>query len=89
MLRMLLRAVLAVLALAAPVRAWAEYPDKPVRLIVPYPAGGSADLPARIYAEGLQRKLGKPFVVENRAGAAGAIGTEAVIRAAPDGYTLY
>ena len=89
MVRLLLGAVLTGPSLVAPDCVWAEYPDKPVRLIVPYPAGGSADLPARIYAEGLQRKLGKPFVVENRAGAAGAIGTEAVIRAAPDGYTLY
>jgi tripartite-type tricarboxylate transporter receptor subunit TctC len=56
---------------------------------VPYPAGGSADLPARLYAEGLQRKLGKPFVVENRAGAAGTIGAEAVVRATADGYTIY
>jgi len=77
------------LALAAGVHPASAYPDRPVRLVVPYPAGGSADLPARILAEGLQRKLGKPFVVENRVGAAGAIGTEVVARAAPDGYTLY
>lgn len=69
--------------------AQAAWPEKPVRLIVPYPAGGSADLPARIYAEGLQRKLGKPFVVENRVGASGTIGAEASVRAAPDGYTIY
>jgi tripartite-type tricarboxylate transporter receptor subunit TctC len=69
--------------------AFAEYPDKPVRLVVPYPGGGSADLPARIYGEGLSRKLGQPFVIENRAGAAAAVGAEVVARAAPDGYTLY
>jgi len=82
-------AVLAALTAIAPTQARAQYPEKPVKLIVPYPAGGAADLPARIYAEGLQRKLGKPFVVDNRVGAAGAIGTEAAVRAAPDGYTLY
>jgi len=69
--------------------AAAEWPEKPVRLIVPYPAGGAADLPARIMSEGLQRKLGKPVVVENRAGAAGQIGTESAVRAQPDGYTFY
>ena len=82
-------ALIAVLTLVGMTSHVQAYPDKPVRLIVPYPAGGSADLPARILAEGLQRKLGKPFIVENRVGAAGAIGAEAVTRAAPDGYTLY
>lgn len=84
---------LAALALAATAlfvqAALAAWPEKPVKLLVPYPAGGAADLPARIMAEGLQRKLGKPFIVENKSGAAGAIGTEAAIRSAPDGYTIY
>lgn len=88
MLRLLFGAAVAVAALVtAPVLA--AYPEKPVKLIVPYPAGGAADLPARIVAEGLQRKLGKPFIVENKSGAAGAIGTEAAIRSTADGYTLY
>lgn len=87
LIRAALLAAAALACLAGP--ASAVYPDRPVKLIVPYPAGGSADLPARIYAEGLQRKLGKPFIVENRVGAAGAIGTEVVVRAPADGYTIY
>jgi tripartite-type tricarboxylate transporter receptor subunit TctC len=69
--------------------AQAAWPEKPVKLVVPYPAGGAADLPARVVADGLQRKFGKPFIVENRAGAAGQVGTESVVRATPDGYTIY
>jgi len=88
MLRFMLGAVLTAMTLFA-VPARASYPERPVKLVVPYPAGGAADLPARIVAEGLQRKLGKPFVVENKSGAAGAIGTEAAIRSPADGYTLY
>ena len=65
-----------------------DYPTKPVRLIVPFPAGGSSDVVARFIAQGLSEKLGQQFVVENRAGAAGNLGTDAVAKAAPDGYTL-
>ena len=88
---MLLRAAIVAfgLLLSTANTALADWPDKPVRLIVPYPAGGAADLPARAVAEGLQRKFRQPFIVENRAGAAGQIGTEQVVRATPDGYTIY
>jgi tripartite-type tricarboxylate transporter receptor subunit TctC len=65
-----------------------EYPARPVKVIVPFPAGGSADILARLIAQGLGDKLGQQFVVENRAGAAGNLGTDAVAKAAPDGYTL-
>ena len=87
MIRRLLTAF--VVLVAATGVASAQWPEKPVRLIVPYPAGGAADLPARTMAEGLTRKLGKPFVIENRAGAAGQIGTEQAVRSTPDGYTFY
>src|SRR5450631_967751 len=65
------------------------YPTRPVRIIVGFPAGGANDLHARLIAEWLSKQFNRSFIVENRAGAAGNIGTEAVVRAAPDGYTLY
>lgn len=66
----------------------ADYPNRPVRIIVGYPAGGATDILARIFAQYLSEKLGQQFIVENRAGAGNNLGTEAVVRAAPDGYTL-
>src|SRR3954470_18248655 len=74
------------LALAAP--AAAEYPDKPVRLIIPFPPGGSNDVVGRLVANQLSEKLGHKVFVDNRGGAVGVLGTEAAAAAAPDGYTL-
>jgi tripartite-type tricarboxylate transporter receptor subunit TctC len=65
-----------------------SYPDKPVRVVVPFPAGGAADIVARQVAQGLAANLGAQFIVDNRAGAGGAIGADAVARAQPDGYAL-
>src|SRR5262245_43041420 len=69
--------------------AWAQaYPTRPVRLIIGYPPGGAADITARLMDQWLSERLGQPFVIENRPGANGNIGTEAVVRAPADGYTL-
>lgn len=91
-IRLAPRALLAVgalmLAAFAAVPAYAAYPDKPVRIVVSYPAGGTNDLLARLIAGRLTEKLGVSFFVENRAGASGSIGTLSVARSAPDGYTL-
>jgi tripartite-type tricarboxylate transporter receptor subunit TctC len=69
--------------------AWAQiYPARPVRMIVSFPAGNASDIIARLMAQSLSERLGQQFVVENRPGAGGSIGTEVVVRAPPDGYTL-
>ena len=64
------------------------YPTRPVRIIVPYAPGSGADITARLMGQWLSERLGQPFVIENRPGAGGNVGTEAAVRAAPDGYTL-
>ena len=74
--------------LAAGPAAAQGWPDRPVKLIVPYPPGGNVDGAARIIVDQLQLALGQPFIIENRAGAGGLVGAESVARAAPDGYTL-
>ena len=79
---------LALAGLAAGVARASDYPARPVTLIVPYAAGGTADILARIVAETLGEKLGKSFVVENKPGASGMLGCNTVAKATPDGYTL-
>src|SRR5262249_31535612 len=69
--------------------AWAQtYPTRPVRFLVPFPAGGPSDVLAGLYGQKLSQRWNQPVVVENRVGATGTVGTEAVVRAPPDGYTL-
>ncbi len=83
-----IRAALAVLLLSFTAVAHAQWPAKPVRFIVPFPAGGSTDVVGRLIAEHLRQGLGQSFVIDNRAGAGGTTGSDAVAKAAPDGYTM-
>ncbi|HTK02048.1 MAG TPA: tripartite tricarboxylate transporter substrate binding protein [Bordetella sp.] len=80
--------MLAAIPQAAMAGGVGDYPNRPVRIIVPYPAGGSTDILTRLLAKGLTQRWGQAVVVENRGGASGIIGTEAAARSEPDGYTL-
>ena len=87
-IRMLTLTLAAVLAIAVPREGHAQYPDRPLKLILPFPAGGAVDIVARLVAQKIADDLGKPVIIENKAGAGGIIATDAVAKAASDGYTL-
>jgi tripartite-type tricarboxylate transporter receptor subunit TctC len=84
------RCLLLACALCCGAAAWGgEYPERPVRLIIPFPPGGASDFGGRLVAAGLTDILGQQFVVDNRGGASGLIATELAVRSQPDGYTLF
>jgi tripartite-type tricarboxylate transporter receptor subunit TctC len=83
-----LAASAAALPISARIARAQAYPSRPVRLIAPFAAGGTSDTVARLMGQWLSERLGQPFVIEDRPGAGSNIGTEAVVRASPDGYTL-
>jgi tripartite-type tricarboxylate transporter receptor subunit TctC len=85
----MLRRLLVLLAACAPLAAQAQYPSKPVRIVLQFPAGGLADTVIRVLANPLSQSLGQPVVVDNKPGADGGIAGETVKNAAPDGYTLF
>src|SRR5205823_1175045 len=83
-----LAAFVSLFAAATAVSRAQDYPTQPVRLVVPFPAGGGTDALARWFSKGLEDRLGQPFVVENRAGAGTTLGAGYVATATPDGYTI-
>jgi tripartite-type tricarboxylate transporter receptor subunit TctC len=85
--RVLLAASLAT-PLAPPARSQGQWPERPVRVVVPWPPGGSTDVLARLVAEQMQARLGQPFLIENRPGAGGNIGADVLAKSTPDGYTM-
>ena len=87
--RSLLKALAAIPAAGFAAPSFAQmYPDRPIKLIVPYLAGGATDVGARVVAERMAKGLGQPIVIDNRPGAGVIVGTNAVAKADPDGYTL-
>ncbi|MBM3526592.1 MAG: tripartite tricarboxylate transporter substrate binding protein [Alphaproteobacteria bacterium] len=87
-LRSLLLAAVALMALTAPGAAQSDYPNRAIRMVIPFPPGGSNDVVGRMVSTALGEKLGRQIIVDNRAGAGGSIGTAMVATAPPDGYTL-
>ncbi|HXU66967.1 MAG TPA: tripartite tricarboxylate transporter substrate-binding protein, partial [Casimicrobiaceae bacterium] len=83
-----LRCAVVAVGLAIATQAAAQYPDKPIRMIVPWPAGGLVDILARAVSNPMASALGQPVIVENRTGAGGSIGAAAVASAPADGYTI-
>ena len=83
-----LLAALCIIAISPAVTAQDKWPGKPIRIVSPFPAGGGNDVIARQIAQGLSERVGVPVIVENRAGAAGTIGSEYVSKQPADGYTL-
>ena len=83
-----LRRIFVLAACALAFAAQAQYPNKPIKIVVPWPPGGAVDTIGRLVADSVASQLGQPVIVDNRAGAAGAIGSEQVAKAEPDGYTL-
>jgi tripartite-type tricarboxylate transporter receptor subunit TctC len=75
-------------ALAAPAAAQTDYPNRPIRMVIPFPAGGSNDIVGRAIATQMSERLGKQIVIDNRAGAGGVVGSEVAAKATPDGYTI-
>jgi tripartite-type tricarboxylate transporter receptor subunit TctC len=88
-LQFLAAAAFAAFASFSATTAVAQYPDRPIRLIVPFPPGGAAELGARIFTVPLGQALGQPIVIETKPGGDGVIAADAVMKAAPDGYTLF
>ena len=87
-MKLRLIAAMVALAFAAPLAHAADWPNRPIHFIVPFPAGGSTDVAARLIGDYMSRSLGQPVVVEDKSGANGNIGTEYAARSAPDGYTV-